>query len=104
MKLARYQQFACNEFQEPGTEEEIKKFATEKYGVQFDMFAKINVNGDDAHPLYKYLKKKQGGTFGEWVFFLDIFIVGLPVINTGAFMHPQDSCSCSCCGFSAYAK
>ena len=68
MKLARYQQFACNEFQEPGTEEEIKKFATEKYGVQFDMFAKINVNGDDAHPLYKYLKKKQGGTFGEWVF------------------------------------
>lgn len=47
--------------QEPGTNEEIKKFATEKYGVKFDLFSKINVNGDTAHPLYKYLKNKQSG-------------------------------------------
>ena len=52
-------------FQEPGTNEEIKKFATEKYGVQFDMFAKIDVNKDSAHPLWKYLKDKQGGTLGR---------------------------------------
>ena len=51
--------------QEPGTNEEIKKFATEKYGVKFDMFAKIDVNKDSADPLWKYLKSKQGGTLGE---------------------------------------
>ena len=52
-------------FQEPGTNEEIKKFATEKYGAKFDMFAKIDVNKDSADPLWKYLKHKQGGTLGE---------------------------------------
>ena len=60
--------FPCNQFgsQEPGTEEEIKAFA-ESYGVKFDMFAKIKVNGDDAHPLWKFLKKKQGGTLGNFI-------------------------------------
>ena len=43
----------------------IKKFATERYEVGFDMFSKINVNGGNADPLYNYLKKKQGGTLGE---------------------------------------
>lgn len=59
--------FPCNQFgsQEPGTNEEIKAFAHDKYGVKFDMFSKINVNGNNADPLYKYLKMKQGGTFGE---------------------------------------
>lgn len=52
-------------FKEPGSEEEIKKFVTERYGVKFDMFSKIDVNGNNAHPLYKYLKAKQGGTLGE---------------------------------------
>merc|ERR1712029_1276162 len=53
----------CNQFggQEPGSDEEVKKFATEKYNVTFDMFSKINVNGGDAHPLWVYLKEKQGG-------------------------------------------
>ena len=61
--------FPCNQFgsQEPGTNEEIKKFATENYGVKFDMFAKIDVNGDKAHPLWKYLKYKQGGTLGDFI-------------------------------------
>jgi len=56
--------FPCNQFgsQEPGTNAEIKEFATGKYGVTFDMFAKIDVNKDSAHPLWKYLKHKQGGT------------------------------------------
>lgn len=56
--------FPCNQFgsQEPGTDAEVKQFATSRFGVTFDMFSKINVNGDDAHPLYKYLKLKQKGT------------------------------------------
>jgi len=55
--------FPCNQFggQEPGSDEDVKKFATEKYNVTFDMFSKINVNGGDAHPLWVYLKDKQGG-------------------------------------------
>jgi len=61
--------FPCNQFgsQEPGTNEEIKQFATGKYGAQFDMFAKISVNKDIGHPLYKYLKHKQGGTLGDFI-------------------------------------
>ena len=54
-----------NIYQEPGTNEEIKKFATEKYGAKFDMFAKIDVNKSDAHPLWEYLKIKQKGTLGK---------------------------------------
>ena len=50
--------FPCNQFggQEPGTEAEIKEFATGKYNVTFDMFSKINVNGAETHPLWVYLK------------------------------------------------
>lgn len=49
--------FPCNQFgaQEPGTEAEIQAFCTSKYGVRFPMFAKIDVNGDRAHPLYQWL-------------------------------------------------
>ncbi len=55
--------FPCNQFlsQEPGTEEEIKNFCTTNFGVTFDMFAKIDVNGKATHPLYQYLKKGAGG-------------------------------------------
>jgi len=55
--------FPCNQFggQEPGTNAEIKKYATEVHGVTFNLFEKINVNGNDAHPLWNYLKKAQGG-------------------------------------------
>jgi len=58
--------FPCNQFlsQEPGTNQEIQKFCSLTYGVKFDMFAKINVNGDDTHPLYKYLKDKEPGFMG----------------------------------------
>lgn len=49
--------FPCNQFsyQEPGTDEEIKEFCTTNYGVTFLMSTKIEVNGENAHPLYKYL-------------------------------------------------
>jgi len=55
--------FPSNQFmsQEPGTEKEIKFFCQKTYDVDFDMFAKIDVNGENAHPLYKFLKKEQGG-------------------------------------------
>lgn len=58
--------FPCNQFlaQEPGTEEEIKEFCSLTYDVKFDMFAKIDVNGNDTHPLYTYLKSSQSGLFG----------------------------------------
>jgi glutathione peroxidase len=53
--------FPCNQFgrQEPGSEEDIKAFCTKNYGVTFDMFSKIDVNGDEAAPLFKYLKSKE---------------------------------------------
>lgn len=59
--------FPCNQFlsQEPENEEAIKKFCTLTYEVKFDMFSKIDVNGDDTHPLYKYLKKHSSGFLGE---------------------------------------
>jgi len=52
--------FPCNQFgaQEPGTEEEIESFCTTNYGVTFPMFAKIDVNGDGAHPLYQWLESQ----------------------------------------------
>jgi len=61
--------FPCNQFgsQEPGTDAEIKEFATSKYAVEFDMFSKINVNGSNADPLYNFLKSKQGGTLGNFI-------------------------------------
>jgi glutathione peroxidase len=58
--------FPCNQFaqQESGTNEDIKSFCDLKFGVTFPMFAKIEVNGDSADPLYKYLKKEAPGIFG----------------------------------------
>lgn len=55
--------FPCNQFggQEPGTNAEIKQFAVGR-GAKYDLFAKVDVNGDDAHPLWQYLKQRQGGT------------------------------------------
>ena len=59
--------FPCNQFanQEPGDEKSISEGCVINYGVSFQMFAKIDVNGENAHPLYKYLKKKLGGWFGS---------------------------------------
>lgn len=55
--------FPCNQFgaQEPGSEEEILEFVRSKFDVDFPMFAKIEVNGDGAAPLYKLLKSEQPG-------------------------------------------
>jgi glutathione peroxidase len=59
--------FPCNQFgaQEPGGEAEIGAFCEKNYGVSFPMFAKIEVNGEHAHPLYKYLKDAKPGLLGS---------------------------------------
>ncbi|MES2105790.1 MAG: glutathione peroxidase [Pseudomonadota bacterium] len=58
--------FPCNQFlhQEPGTAEEIGAFCEKNYGVTFPLFEKIDVNGSDAHPLYKNLKAQAPGLLG----------------------------------------
>jgi len=58
--------FPCNQFafQEPGTNEEIKKFCDIKYGVTFKIFNKINVNGSKSDPVYEFLKNQLPGVAG----------------------------------------
>jgi glutathione peroxidase len=59
--------FPCNQFgdQEPGDAEEIRRFCSLNYGVSFPMFAKIEVNGPGAHPLYVDLKESRRGLMGS---------------------------------------
>lgn len=59
--------FPCNQFasQDPGTNEEIQSFCKLNYGVTFTIFEKINVNGSDAHPLYKFLKEQKSSVLGK---------------------------------------
>ena len=61
--------FPCDQFghQEPGSDVEIKSFCELNYGVTFPLFAKIEVNGDGADPLYKFLKSQAGGILGEGI-------------------------------------
>jgi glutathione peroxidase len=58
--------FPCDQFghQEPGDESEIKNFCSTRYDVSFPMFAKIDVNGANAHPLYQWLKSEKAGILG----------------------------------------
>ncbi len=65
--------FPCNQFgnQEPGDAKQIEQFCTKNYGVTFPMFAKIDVNGNNAHPLFSYLKSEKAGLLGpsiKWNF------------------------------------
>lgn len=55
--------FPCNQFgsQDPGSNEEIGAFCQKNYGVSFLMMEKVDVNGDNEHPLYTWLKKQEGG-------------------------------------------
>lgn len=72
--------FPCNQFgaQEPGTEAEISAFCQTKFDVTFPMFAKVDVNGENAHPLFQWLKGEKKGIFGtesiKWNF--TKFLVG----------------------------
>lgn len=86
--------FPCNQFagQEPGDAEQIQCFLKDNK-VNFDLFEKINVNGNSAHPLWAFLKNKQGGTLIDaikWNF--TKFIVdkkGVPVERHGPSTSPQ---------------
>jgi glutathione peroxidase len=62
--------FPCNQFgnQEPGTTEEIKTFCTNVYGITFPISQKVEVNGPNSHPIYKYLKESAGVTNIGWNF------------------------------------
>lgn len=72
--------FPCNQFggQEPGSEIEIAKFCELNYNISFPMFSKIDVNGANTHPLYKFLKREKRGALGteaiKWNF--TKFLVG----------------------------
>ncbi|WP_309126535.1 glutathione peroxidase, partial [Kocuria sp.] len=61
--------FPSNQFgaQEPGTEEEIGAFCSRNYGVSFPLFAKVDVNGAAAHPLWTWLREEKGGVLGDAV-------------------------------------
>ncbi|MDO9634702.1 MAG: glutathione peroxidase [Paludibacter sp.] len=89
--------FPCNQFmgQEPGTESEIAEFCSVNYGVTFPLFSKIEVNGEDAHPLYQFLKKELPGTGNksdiEWNFAK--FLIdknGKPVLRYHPRVKPVD--------------
>lgn len=72
--------FPCDQFghQEPGNEADIRSFCSLTYDVDFPMFSKVDVNGDGAHPLWKWLKQEKGGFLGldaiKWNF--SKFLVG----------------------------
>ncbi|XP_056632015.1 uncharacterized protein LOC130897359 [Diorhabda carinulata] len=87
--------FPCNQFanEEPGDNDQICQFVQSK-NVKFDVFQKVNVNGNDAHPLWNYLKYKQGGTLGDFIKWnFTKFIVnkdGQPVERHGPNTNPKD--------------
>jgi glutathione peroxidase len=88
--------FPSNQFggQEPGTAAEIGAFCQRNYGVTFPMFAKVDVNGDDEHPLFTWLKTERGGVLGsaiKWNF--TKFLVGRDgevIQRYGSTTKPED--------------
>ena len=91
--------FPCNQFasQEPGDEQSIANFCELNYGVNFPLFSKIEVNGENAHPLYKYLKEAKPGLFDKsikWNF--TKFLIdkkGIPVHRYAPTTAPENICS-----------
>ena len=88
--------FPCNQFgaQEPDSEKQIAEFCETSFGVTFPMFAKIDVNGSSAHPLYKYLTSEKAGVLGteaiKWNF--TKFLIdsnGQPVARYGSSTKPE---------------
>ena len=88
--------FPCNQFgkQEPGTSEEIQEFCSINYNVTFPLSEKIEVNGSDVHPLYKYLKKELNGKLNnsiKWNF--TKFLIdrnGVPFKRFSSTVDPGD--------------
>ena len=88
--------FPCNQFgtQEPGTSEEIQAFCSLNYDVTFPMSSKVEVNGKNEHPLFKYLKSELKGTLTDsvkWNF--TKFLIdrnGMPFKRFGSTVEPED--------------
>ena len=88
--------FPCNQFggQEPGDAEQIGQFCQLNYGVSFPMFDKVDVNGDNAHPVWAWLRSEKGGLLGsaiKWNF--TKFLVGRDgqvVKRYGSTTKPED--------------
>jgi glutathione peroxidase len=82
----------CNQFggQEPGTEAEIAAFCTKNFGVTFDLAAKVDVNGPDAHPLFKWLTK-EGENPIKWNFYK--FLIGKDGTLLARFAHKAEPLS-----------
>ncbi len=88
--------FPCNQFgkQEPGSSDDIAEFCQLNYGVDFQMFDKVDVNGDEAHPIFKYLKNELPGTLGKkikWNF--TKFLIardGKPIKRFAPTTKPED--------------
>ncbi|CAH1764564.1 2660_t:CDS:2 [Entrophospora sp. SA101] len=89
--------FPCNQFgsQEPGTNEEIIEFCSMNYNVSFPIMSKVDVNGDNAHPVYKYLKSQKSGIAGikavKWNF--EKFLIdknGNVVSRYSSITKPED--------------
>tara|TARA_B110000240_G_C13185251_1_gene319570 strand:- start:48 stop:527 length:480 start_codon:yes stop_codon:yes gene_type:complete len=88
--------FPCNQFgkQEPGTAEEIKDFCNLNYEISFPMSTKVDVNGENAHPLFKYLKNELKGTLNnsvKWNF--TKFLIdrdGIPFKRFSSTIEPED--------------
>lgn len=83
--------FPCDQFgqQEPGSDAQIAEFCDRRYGVTFPVFAKIEVNGRRAHPLYVWLKRQKGGLLGsgiKWNF--TKFLVDRAGVVRGRFAPP----------------
>lgn len=75
--------FPCNQFgaQEPGSHNEIRQFTSERYGVEFPLFSKVNVNGKEEHPLFRYLKTATPDSYGydiQWNFTKFLLVNGVP--------------------------
>ena len=88
--------FPCNQFgkQEPGRAQEIQEFCEINYGVTFPIFDKVDVNGSNAHPIFKYLKSNLGGFLVssiKWNF--TKFVIdknGKPIKRFGPTTKPED--------------
>ncbi|GAB9467193.1 Glutathione peroxidase [Globisporangium polare] len=87
--------FPCNQFgaQEPGTPDQILSFVQQNYHVTFPVFAKVNVNGADAHPVFKFLKQKLSGFITDdikWNFSKFLVVDGVPFKRYATTTSPFD--------------
>lgn len=88
--------FPCNQFgkQEPGVGEEIQEFCQINYGVTFPIFDKVDVNGTNTHPIFKYLKSNLGGFLGSFIKWnFTKFVIdknGKPIKRFGPMTKPED--------------